>query len=247
VTERLHKVLAHAGVASRRAAERMIRDRRVRVNGSVVLEMGVQVDPARDDIQVDGRRLASEEVPSRLKHLYVALNKPLGVVSTVSDPERRQTVVEMVNAPRRLYPVGRLDIDSEGLVLLTDDGELTFRLTQARFAVEKEYHVLVDCSDFGEHVLERMRAGVMLDDGPAHVVRTNLLRATARGGLVRVVLMEGRKRQVRRMFSALGCVVKGLQRVRIGPLDLGDLEPGQHRRLRRGEVDALRASVGLDF
>ncbi len=154
MTERLHKVLAHAGVASRRAAEQMIRDRRVRVNGAVVLEMGTQVDPERDAIEVDGRRLANVEASA--DHIYVVLNKPLGVVSTVRDPERRPTVVEMVNASRRLYPVGRLDIDSEGLVLLTDDGELTFRLTQARFAVEKEYHVLVNGPDLGEHVLERM-------------------------------------------------------------------------------------------
>jgi 23S rRNA pseudouridine2605 synthase len=251
MTERLHKVLAHAGVASRRAAEQMIRDRRVRVNGSVVLEMGTQVDPERDAIEVDGRRLASVE-PSD-NHLYVALNKPLGVVSTASDPERRPTVVELVNASRRLYPVGRLDIDSEGLVLLTDDGELTFRLTQARFAVEKEYHVLVGHPDFGEGVgegegvLERMRAGVILDDGLARVVRTSLLRTTPRGALVRVVLVEGRKRQVRRMFSALGCVVLGLQRVRIGPLQIGDLQPGQHRGLTEREVEALRSTVGLDY
>jgi 23S rRNA pseudouridine2605 synthase len=248
VTERLHKVLAHAGVASRRAAEQMIRERRVRVNGAVVQEMGTQVDPARDAIEVDGRRLAAGNAEARPAHLYVALNKPLGVVSTVRDPERRPTVVELVAAPRRLYPVGRLDIDSEGLVLLTDDGELTFRLTQARFAVEKEYHVLVDGPDFGERVLEQMRDGVMLDDGLARVVRTHLLGTTSRGGLarVRVVLIEGRKRQVRRMFSALGCVVEGLQRVRIGPLQLGDLESGQHRELRQREVEALRSTVGLE-
>jgi 23S rRNA pseudouridine2605 synthase len=248
MTERLQKVLAHAGVASRRAAERMIRERRVRVNGSLVLEMGTQVDPARDAIEVDGRRLnkASAGAEANVRHMYVALNKPLGVVSTARDPEHRTTVVDMVAASRRLYPVGRLDIDSEGLVLLTDDGELTFRLTQARFAVEKEYHVLVDGPDLGEHVLERMRAGVMLDDGLARVVRTHLLRTTPRGALVRVVLVEGRKRQVRRMFSALGCTVEGLQRVRIGPLSLGDLEPAQHRALRPSEVKALRAAVGLD-
>jgi 23S rRNA pseudouridine2605 synthase len=249
MTERLQKVLAHAGVASRRAAERMIRERRVRVNGAVVLEMGTQVDPARDAIEVDGRRVKDLETQTR--HLYVALNKPLGVVSTASDPERRPTVIELVAAPRRLYPVGRLDIDSEGLVLLTDDGELTFRLTQARFAVEKEYHVLVEYPEpenvlEPERVLERMRAGVMLDDGLARVVRTRLLRPTPRGGLIRVVLIEGRKRQVRRMFSALGCVVHGLQRVRIGPLSLGDLEPGEHRGLRESEVGALRAAVGLN-
>src|SRR5476651_573366 len=176
----------------------MIRERRVRVNGAVVQEMGTQVDPARDAIEVDGRRLAAGNAEARPEHLYVSLNKPLGVVSTVRDPERRPTVVELVAAPRRLYPVGRLDIDSEGLVLLTDDGELTFRLTQARFAVEKEYRVLVDGPDFGERVLEQMRDGVMLDDGLARVVRTHLLGTTSRGGLarVRVVLIEGRKRQV---------------------------------------------------
>jgi len=248
VTERLQKVLAHAGVASRRAAEQMIRERRVRVNGAVVQEMGTQVDPALDAIEVDGRRLGTAPAQTRTQHLYLALNKPLGVVSTVRDPERRPTVVELVQAPRRVYPVGRLDIDSEGLVLLTDDGELTFRLTQARFAVEKEYHVLVDGLDFGEHVLERLRAGVMLEDGLARVVRTSVLGTTSRGGLVRVrvVLIEGRKRQVRRMFSALGYTVEALQRVRIGPLQLGDLEPGRHRALRQREVDTLRASVGLD-
>ncbi|MDQ6670347.1 MAG: rRNA pseudouridine synthase [Chloroflexota bacterium] len=246
MTERLHKVLAHAGVASRRAAEQMIRARRVRVNGAVVLEMGTQVDPERDAIEVDGRRLANQG--PHAQHVYVALNKPLGVVSTASDPERRPTVVEMVDAAVRLYPVGRLDIDSEGLVLLTDDGELTYRLTQARFAVEKEYHVLVDGPDLEDRVLERLRAGVMLEDGLARVVRTNLLRTTpGGGGLVRVVLVEGRKRQVRRMFSALGCVVEGLQRVRIGPLQLGDLEPGEHRRLTAREIKALRSTVGLDY
>lgn len=247
MSERLQKVLAHAGVASRRAAERMIRERRVRVNGALVLEMGTQVDPTSDAIEVDGRRLA-QAGEARFAHTYVALNKPLGVVSTVSDPERRPTVIEMVNAARRLYPVGRLDIDSEGLVLLTDDGELTFRLTQARFAVEKEYHVLVHSGAFGEHELERLRAGVMLDDGLARVVRANLLGGTTPRGLVRVrvVLVEGRKRQVRRMFSALGSDIEALQRVRIGSLQLGDLAPGQHRGLRQREVDALRAGVGLD-
>jgi 23S rRNA pseudouridine2605 synthase len=247
VTERLQKVLAHAGVASRRAAEQMIRERRVRVYGVLVLEMGTQVDPITDAIEVDGHRLASAETRA-LRHVYVALNKPLGVVSTVSDPERRPTVIEIVNASRRLYPVGRLDIDSEGLVLLTDDGELTFRLTQARFAVEKEYHVLVAGADFGEQELDRLRAGVMLDDGLARVVRANLIGGTSPRGLVRVrvVLVEGRKRQVRRMFGVLGCDVEALQRVRIGSLQLGDLAPGQHRGLRQREVDALRAGVGLD-
>ncbi len=243
--ERLHKVLAHAGVASRRAAERMIRDRRIRVNGALVVELGTQVDPTRDRIEVDGRPLARGEAA----HHYVALNKPLGVVSTAHDPEGRPTVVELVHAPRRLYPVGRLDIDSEGLVLLTDDGELTFRLTHARFGIEKEYHVMVTCDrDLDTALVEQLRKGVVLDDGPARAVRANILRSSARGGgMLRVILIEGRQRQVRRMLTALGCGVERLQRVRIGPLLLGELEPGQHRLLRQREVEALRAAVGLEL
>ncbi|MBV9325477.1 MAG: rRNA pseudouridine synthase [Chloroflexi bacterium] len=242
VKERLHKVLAHAGVASRRAAERMIRDRRVRVNGSLVVELGTQVDPTRDRIEVDGRPLDRGETA----HHYVALNKPLGVVSTAHDPEGRPTVVELVHASRRVYPVGRLDIDSEGLVLLTDDGELTFRLTHARFGIEKEYQVRVACADFGERHLQQLRQGVMLDDGLARAVRANLVRPGARDAVLRVALVDGRQRQVRRMLAAVGCTVEELQRIRIGPLLLGELKSGQHRELRAREVDALRASVGLE-
>lgn len=240
--ERLHKVLAHAGVASRRAAERMIRDRRVRVNGTLVIEQGTQVDTAHDRIEVDGRLLAR----AATAHHYLALNKPLGVVSTAHDPEGRPTVVELVHAPQRVYPVGRLDIDSEGLVLLTDDGELTFRLTHARFGVEKEYQVHVRCPEFGERELDRLRRGVMLEDGLARAARAQLLRSTAHDTVVRVVLVEGRQREVRRMLAAVGCGVDALQRVRIGPLHLGELQPGQHRELRLREIEALRATVGLE-
>jgi 23S rRNA pseudouridine2605 synthase len=242
VKERLHKVLAHAGVASRRAAERMIREHRVRVNGALVVELGTQVDPARDRIEVDGRLLARADAA----HQYIALNKPLGVVSTAHDPEGRPTVVELVHAARRVYPVGRLDIDSEGLVLLTDDGELTFRLTHARFGVEKEYHVIVTCPEVNEELVEQLRKGVKLEDGMARAVRANVLNSTDDGGALRVVLVEGRQRQVRRMLAALGCSVERLQRVRIGPLLLGELDPGEHRALRAREVESLRAAVGLE-
>jgi pseudouridine synthase len=240
--ERLHKVLAHAGVASRRAAERMIRDGRIRVNGALVVELGAQVDPSRDRIEVDGKPLARGETA----HHYVALNKPIGVVSTAHDPEGRPTVVEMVHAPQRVYPVGRLDIDSEGLVLLTDDGELTFRLTHARFGIEKEYQVQVACADFGERQLEELRHGVLLEDGLARAVRANLLKPTQHGALVRIVLVEGRQREVRRMLDVVGCAVDHLQRVRIGPLQLGELRSGEHRVLRQREIEALRTAVGLE-
>jgi pseudouridine synthase len=220
----------------------MIREHRVRVNGTIVEELGTQVDPAKDRIEVDGRPLARTEAA----HHYIALNKPLGVVSTAHDPEGRPTVVDLVRSAKRVYPVGRLDIDSEGLVLLTDDGELTFRLTHARFGVEKEYHVSVACPNFGERELEQLRKGVVLEDGMARAVRATLLRQTPGGALARIVLTEGRQRQVRRMLAAVGCGVDRLQRVRIGPLPLGDLHPGHHRELRQREVEMLRTAVGLD-
>jgi 23S rRNA pseudouridine2605 synthase len=242
--ERLHKVLAHAGVSSRRAAERLIREHRVRVNGALVVELGTQVDPTHDRIEVDGRALPKVETT----HQYIALNKPLGVVSTAHDPEGRPTVVDMVHAGRRVYPVGRLDIDSEGLVLLTDDGELTFRLTHARFGIEKEYQVDITCAqtDFSERQLEQLRRGVMLEDGLARAVRAWIVRPNGRAATVRVVLVEGRQRQVRRMLAAVGCGVDRLQRVRIGPLLLNDLHVAEHRPLRKREVEALRAAVGLE-
>jgi 23S rRNA pseudouridine2605 synthase len=242
VKERLHKVLAHAGLASRRAAERMIRDHRVRVNGSIVLELGTQVDPRRDRIEVDCRLLPKQAAA----HHYVALHKPVGVVSTAQDPQGRPTVVDLVGARQRLYPVGRLDIDSEGLVLLTDDGDLTFRLTHARFGIEKEYHVLVRRASLGDNELEQLRHGVLLEDGLARALRSSVLRAGVDGTWLRVVLTEGRRRQVRRMLDAVDCEVERLRRVRIGSLPLGDLELGRFRSLSEREVALLRQSVGLD-
>jgi 23S rRNA pseudouridine2605 synthase len=239
VKERLHKVLAHAGVASRRAAERLIRERRVRVNGALVAELGTQIDPAHDRVEVDGKPVPREATA----HHYIALNKPVGVVSTAHDPEGRPTVVEAVGVPHRVYPVGRLDLDSEGLVLLTDDGELTFRLTHARFGVEKEYHALVRCP---EPELEPLLRGIHLDDGPAHALQARVLRSTPAGTWVKIVLTEGRQRQVRRMLAAIDCPVERLLRVRIGPLLLGEMPRGAHRDLRPREIAALRECVGLD-
>jgi 23S rRNA pseudouridine2605 synthase len=221
----------------------MIREHRVRVNGAVVLELGTQVDPELDRIEVDGRPL---DHGAAVAHHYVALHKPLGVVSTAHDPAGRPTVLELVGARERLYPVGRLDIDSEGLVLLTDDGELTFRLTHARFGIEKEYHVLVRCAQFGERQLGQLEHGVVLEDGLARAVRASTLRATPDGTWIRVVLAEGRQRQVRRMLAAVDCHVERLRRVRIGSLGLGELNVGHFRRLQTHEIARLRRSVGLE-
>ncbi len=240
-TERLQKVLAHAGVASRRHAELLIQEGRVCVNGAVVTQLGVQVDPETDRVEVDG-------VPVQVQRgslTYLLLNKPRGVVSTAHDPQGRPTVVELVRSPARVYPVGRLDADSEGLVLLTDDGALTYRLTHARYGVDKEYQALVECA--GDPARFRQLAqGVSLEDGIARAVAAGVLRETREGTWVRVVMHEGRKREVRRMLQAIGCPVLRLIRTRLGTLTLGELRPGDSRPLTPGEVNELCRAAGLD-
>ncbi|MBV9359090.1 MAG: rRNA pseudouridine synthase, partial [Chloroflexi bacterium] len=205
-------------------------------------QVGSRVDPSRDRIEVDGREL---KLQRRVPH-YELLNKPVGVVTTAHDPQGRPTVLDLVASPHRLFPVGRLDLDSEGLVLLTDDGQLTFRLTHARYDVEKQYHAQVTCRDLDHRRLDQLRRGVTLDDGPAHAVDARIVRTTPAGTWVSVVLTEGRNRQVRRMLAAIGCPVVRLRRVRLGPLLLGRLPPGAHRALRPAEVAALRRAAGLE-
>jgi 23S rRNA pseudouridine2605 synthase len=226
---RLAKFLAHAGVASRRAAEGLIAEGRVSVAGEVV------TDPARDvdessRVTVDGRAVGPEP---REVH---ALNKPRGVVSTARDTHGRPTVVELVRSQRRLYPVGRLDADTTGLILLTNDGELAERLTHPRHGVEKVYRARVQPGRVAPEALRALREGVELEDG-----RTAPARARQPApGVLEITLREGRKRQVRRMVEAVGHRVIELERVAFGPLGLRGLEPGQSRRLRRAEVERLR-------
>jgi 23S rRNA pseudouridine2605 synthase len=226
---RLAKFLAHAGVASRRAAEAIVADGRVSVAGEVV------TDPARDvdessGVELDGIPLVPEP------HEVYALNKPAGVVSTARDTHGRPTVVELVRSRRRLYPVGRLDADTTGLILLTNDGELAERLTHPRYGVEKLYRARVRPARVTATALESLRGGVELDDGVTAPARVRLLRP----GLLEIGIREGRKRQVRRMIEAVGHQVVELQRVAFGPLGLRGLEPGQSRRLTRAEVERLR-------
>lgn len=243
---RLQKVLSQAGVASRRASERLIREGRVEVNGQRVTEMGVKVDPDRDVIAVDGRRVT---VPN--KRRYVVLHKPRGVLSVLDDDRGRRTVRDLLPDAEGLYPAGRLDYNSEGLLLLTDDGPLTQRLTHPRYEHEKEYLVLARGEPPVE-VLRALRAGIELEDGrtaPARVGRveqTPFGRAPQGEVWLRFVLHEGRKRQIRRMCKAVGLGVRRLIRVRIGPILLGDLEAGQHRALTADEVRRLRRAAGLE-
>ena len=236
--ERLQKVLAHAGVAARRRAEEMIVAGRVAVNGRVVTELGTKVNPAVDVIQVDGRPLGQPETP-----VYFLVNKPRGVLSAARDVRGRTTVVDLVKHRARLYPVGRLDLDSEGLILLTNDGALAFRLTHPRFEHEKEYRVLV-AGHPDEEALEQLRRGVELEGGRTRPAQVKVEQETDQGTWLRIVLREGRKRQIRRMIEAVGYYVLRLIRVRIGPLRLGALKPGCYRPLTSREVRALRGIRG---
>jgi 23S rRNA pseudouridine2605 synthase len=229
----LQKVLAHANVASRRQSEDLIRQGRVTVNGRMVTELGTKVDPARDDIRVDGRRVQGVPV-----HVYVMLNKPRGVLSTMEDERGRQALGDLVQAPVRLYPVGRLDATSEGLILLTDDGELANLLTHPRYEHEKEYRAFVNGRP-SEETLAAWRRGVVLDDKPTAPAKVDIIRYEKGSTYLRIVIREGRKRQIRRIAALLGHPVRELKRVRLGPLELGTLEAGQWRYLTAKEVREL--------
>jgi len=227
---RLAKFLAHAGVASRRASEELIAAGRVRVGGEPVRDPARDVDE-RSAVTVDGRATAPEPLEVH------ALNKPAGVVSTAHDTHRRRTVVELVPSQRRLYPVGRLDADSTGLLLLTNDGALAQRLTHPRHGVEKVYRARVLPARVSERALAALREGVELDDGMTAPADARTLAP----GVLELRLREGRKRQVRRMCEAVGHRVTSLQRTVFGPLALEGLAPGESRRLSETEVQRLRS------
>jgi len=239
---RLQKIIAAAGVASRRAAEALMRDGRVRVNGQVVTEPGSRADPEVDDIRVDGRRVRPAG-----RRRYLLLNKPRGVVTTRDDPQGRRTVMDLLTGVREsVYPVGRLDYDSEGLLLLTNDGDLAARLTHPRHGLERVYEARVrGVPDAG--ALRRLARGVSVD-GHRTAPATATLVAAGRGqrkdqALVRIGIREGRKRQVRHMCEAIGHPVVRLRRVRFGPVQDPGLRPGHFRDLSPAEVRALRRAV----
>jgi len=233
--ERLQKTLAQAGYGSRRACEELIVAGRVSVNGQVA-GLGSKADPTTDRILVDRQPI---KAPEKLE--YVALYKPRGVVSTVTSPDPRQTVRSLVPLPGTLYPVGRLDVDSEGLVLLTNDGELANRLTHPRFGHQKEYRVLVARHPDAEQ-LATWRRGVVLEEGYRTApVDVRVENTKGKGTWLRIVMQEGRKRQIREIGSLLGLPVVKIIRVRIGSLHLGLLKSGHWRRLTAEEVKALRA------
>lgn len=236
---RLHKLLARMGVASLRASERLISEGRVSVNGAVVTAPGVVAMP-EDNIEVDGRPLTR-----RATRRYFLVNKPEGVLSTTHDERGRRTVVDLLPVRERLYPVGRLDLDSQGLMLITDDGELANRLQHPRYGVHKEYEVEVQ-GPFTNADLARLRRGVELEDGPSRPLRARVLRHTPDRSALSVTMGEGRKRQIRRTLEALGFRTLRLTRIRLGDLRLDSLQPAEYRELSPSDARALRRAVGLD-
>ncbi len=234
--ERIQKILAKGGIASRREAERMVVEGRVMVNGKIIDTLGFKADPSKDHIKIDGKRLPHFE-----PKVILLLNKPRGYISTVKDPQGRPTVMDILKKVKwRVYPVGRLDFDAEGLLLLTNDGELTHLLSHPRFSIPRTYWVKVK-GVLDEKELIRLKKGITLEDGKARVVSFYMLRQGEKNSWVRVVVAEGRNRLVKRMFSAVGHPVQKLKRVEFGPIHLGSLPTGQFRYLTPEEITKLKA------
>jgi 23S rRNA pseudouridine2605 synthase len=240
--ERLQKILSRAGLASRREAERWILEGRVSVNGTIISKMGSQADPTKDSIKVDGKRIKPAAAP-----LYFAFHKPPGVLTTLNDPQKRPDLTqftERLGSRQRVFPVGRLDYNSTGLLLLTNDGELARRITHPRFGVKKVYRVkLSACPTEADFAL--LRKGIRLEDGVSAPARARVLEKLRKNAWVEIEMHEGRNREIRRIFEALGYFVEKLIRVRVGPISLGLLPPGEFRRLSQSEIKALQSEVGL--
>ena len=238
---RINRFLARAGVASRRGADKIVESGRVQINGCTVTGHGATVDPVSDRVEVDGRRICLPE-----RSTYIIVNKPIGYVVTMNDPQGRKTVAEFI--PRNLpgvIPVGRLGVDTDGLLLMTNDGELAHRVTHPSFELDKVYEVLVG-GVLSEKSIGSLERGIPLDGRVTAPATVDSLWVSHNRSTCRIMIHEGRKRQIRRMFEAIGHSVRSLRRVRIGPIELGDLKPGHSRNLTERELQVLREAVGLD-
>lgn len=237
---RLQKYLANAGVCSRRAAEVLIRSGRVSIDGEIVTELGSKVDPYTNEIRVDKTRIIWEKPP-----IYLLLNKPKGFLTTVRDPYGRTTVMDLLEKiPGRVYPMGRLDKESEGLLLFTNDGTLAHRLLHPSHKISKTYHATVRGRPLNA-VLDLLRQGVDIEGKMTLPCEMSVLKTTRRSTVLEIVLKEGRKRQIRLMFNTVNHPVIRLIRIKIGPVSLGKLLPGNYRILTDSEVESLKKAVGL--
>ncbi len=240
--ERIQKIIARAGLASRREAEKWLVEGRITVNGAVVRQLGSQADPFKDSIKVDGKRVKSAAAP-----LYYALHKPPGVITTLNDPEHRPDLtpyLARLGEKRRIFPVGRLDYNTTGLLLLTNDGELALRLSHPRYGVSKVYRAkLSACPTPDDFAI--LRKGIRLEDGVAAPAKARVVEKLKTNAWVEIEVHEGRKREVRRMFEALNYFVEKLIRIRVGPIELGHLPIGELRPLTQSEIKALQIAVGL--
>jgi len=240
--ERLQKIIARAGLASRREAERWIEEGRITVNGKVIRKLGSQADPFKDSIKVDGKRIKSAAAP-----LYYAFHKPPGVITTLNDPEHRPDLtpyLERLGEKRRVFPVGRLDYNTTGLLLLTNDGEVALRLSHPRFGVSKVYRAKLSSCPTAED-FARLRQGIRLEDGVTAPARARVVEKLKTNAWVEIEVHEGKRREVRRMFEALGYFVEKLVRIRVGPIELGHLPLGELRPLSQSEIRSLQLAVGL--
>lgn len=238
--ERLQKVIAHAGIASRRKAEELILSGNVQVNGKVVTELGIKVDPAKDIIRVNGKEVAIEE-----KKITILLNKPTKVITSMTDPQGRTTVIDLLDLKQRVYPVGRLDYDTEGLLLLTNDGELANRLMHPSYEIDKTYEVIIKGIP-ADSQLDRLRKGIRLEDGITSPAIVKRLEQKNHQTKIHITIHEGRNRQVRRMFEAIHFPVIRLKRIRYGFLTLKGVLPGNYRLLTEEESCRLRKLVDLN-
>jgi len=232
---RLNKFLSQSGIASRREADRLITEGRVSVNGQQVENLGLKIDSQEDVVEVNGRRVKKQE-----NNIYLMLNKPPGFIVSLKDSFGRPTIMDLLpSLKERIFPVGRLDYKSQGLLLLTNDGQLTFRLTHPRFKIKKVYLVRVK-GELNSSQISRLEKGIILDGKRTAPARIKIIKATPKGIQLRIEIYEGRKREIRRMLEAMGCSVVYLQRIKFGPLGLGNLKKGQWRYLTAREISLLK-------
>lgn len=232
---RLQKFMAHSGVASRRKCEELIAQGKVKVNNEVITEMGFEVNPSKDRVYLDSKRLALKK-----EHSYYILNKPMGVVSTVSDEKDRVTVVDLIESDERIYPVGRLDIDTTGILILTDDGELTNKLMHPSNVVEKTYIATVKGTP-NKKELDMLRVGIKVGKDKFSPAKVRILKKFENDSILEIIIHEGKNHEIKIMCEKIGHPVKKLKRIKIGNLELGDLRIGNYRRLEENEIKYLKS------